>query len=61
MDQDDGCMECATGTYSSGDTTSSCTNCPEGKTSESGTASQESDCTWGELMKFYLELIEQSL
>ena len=49
LDQNDGCTECETGAYSSGDTASSCTNCPEGKTSEQGTASQESDCTWGEL------------
>ena len=48
LDQDDGCMECETGAYSPGDTTSSCTNCSEGKTSEQGTASQESDCIWGE-------------
>ena len=48
LDQDDGCLECDTGTYSPGGTTSSCTNCPDGKTSVAGSASQESDCTWGE-------------
>ena len=56
MDDVAGCLECETGTYSPGDTTSSCTNCSEGKTSEQGTASQESDCTWGKLIKFYLDL-----
>ena len=53
LDHDNGCLECETGTYSPGDTTSSCTNCTEGKTSVAGTASQESDCTWGE-SNFYL-------
>ena len=61
MDLDDGCLECETGTYSPGDTTSSCTNCTDGKTSVAGSASQESDCTWGKLIKFYLQLIEQPL
>ena len=55
MNQDEGCTECETGTYSPGDTTSSCTNCTEGKTSVVGTASQESDCTWGE-STFYLKV-----
>ncbi len=55
MNQNDGCVECATGTYSLVDATSSCTNCPEGKTSESGSASQDRACTWGE-STFYVKL-----
>ena len=49
LDQNDGCLECGTGTYSPGGTTSSCTSCPDGKSSLAGTAIQESDCTWGEI------------